>query len=133
MAKEVRDQAPGGGALPPMAAADNQLRLREDASGIFDQFKRSATIPTVGRRRPGEAPAPRRPAAPKPATPARGASMTLADLKRQVTGEAAPAPRAAPVDEDGGFDATATLRRSSKPASGASLAAGALRAMRPKT
>lgn len=135
MAQEVRDQAPGGGALPPSAAADNQLNIREDAFAIFDQFRRSSTIPTEGRRRRGEPPVQRRPAAPKPTpAPLVEAPMTLADLRRQLAGEpaAAPAPRATVVDEDGGYD-SATLRDPNKPVSGASLAAGALRAMRPKT
>lgn len=108
-------------------------------NGIFEAFRRSSTIPTIGKKRRGQPPVERRAPAPAVETTDEDsdAPMTLADLRRQRAKKtAAKKPRRVHVDEDGGFDVTArsaARRAKGKPQGGASLAAGALSAMRRKT
>ena len=131
MADEVVDQH-AGGSLPETNTLKESLRLRKQASGILGAFQRSGTIPTQSRQRRG-ASAPTRQPAPvlteadlDEDVPTPGAVTTLADLRRKME---APAKRAVSEDDDGGFDAAATVSRSGPPQSGASLAGGALTAM----
>ena len=142
MADSVHDDHAG---KPPAssAAGDEQMKMSDGThqvtKGIFEAFRRSSTIPTIGKKRRSEQYPERRAPAPTPETVDEDsdAPMTLADLRRQRAAKTAakPKPRPARVDEDGGFDVTARSARrgTSKPQGGASLAAGALSAMRRKT
>jgi hypothetical protein len=131
MADPVVDHAPTG-ALPKTTTLNEQVKMRQSAADIIGAFTKSGTIPTGGGRKKVQkrAPAPR--VLGEDVTAADeddGAPMTLADLRKQVGGRAA-TPR--PLEEDdGGFDASALVPKR-KPKGGASLAAGALRAMRKK-
>lgn len=135
----------------PMAkgsAGDEQARTFTDgstvANGIFEAFRRSSTIPTTGKK--GVSPH-RRSAGPTPEDIEEeeveivesDEPMTLADLRRQMEAKKKKSAakkkqkRAAVMDEDGGVDVRRMKKKrkaSAGPASGASLAAGALSAMR---
>ena len=133
MSDPVIDHAPSG-ALPKTSTLNEHVRSRQSAAGILNAFTKSGTIPTgYGNGSQRRAPAPVRPAAPSvfeaeemEVTPA--APQTLADLRRQMGGT--PSAPEALEEDDGGFNASALSPRRSKPKSGATLAAGALKAMR---